>query len=84
LVNADGREDTEDQAEGADKVPASKKKRKKEMTMIMMDGDGNGESDGDEKEDGDDDDDEIVDVDRMDGGSRSSADGRGGKPGAVT
>jgi hypothetical protein len=51
-----------------------------EMTMMMM-RDGNGESDGDEEEDGDGDD-EIVDVNRMYG--RSSADGRGGKPGAVT
>jgi hypothetical protein len=56
------------------------KKKQMKMTMMKM-GDGNAESDGDEEEDGDDGD-EIVDVDRMDGGS--SADGRGGKPGAVT
>jgi hypothetical protein len=83
LVNADGREYTEVQAEGADKVPASEKEKQIKMTttMMMMMGDGNGERDGDEEEDGDDDD-EIVDVDRMDGGS--STDGRGGNPGAVT
>jgi hypothetical protein len=42
LVDTDGREYTEVQAEGADKAPASEKEEQMKMTMVM--GDGYGES----------------------------------------